>query len=78
MITRLLMFCIVLSGHVLAAEPETLTLRLTRHFDALWDSGDSAGMYAFLDPDCVYKTPFRTEIGRVHARKRRPRYGHGP
>jgi hypothetical protein len=51
-----------------AAEPETLTLRLTRLFDELWERGDAAGMYAFLDPDCVYKTPFRTEIGRDQIR----------
>lgn len=62
-ILRLLLFF----GGVLAAlgaAAETLTLRLTQKFDELWDKGDEAGMYAFLDPDCVYKTPFRTEIGR--------------
>ncbi len=47
-----------------SAENETLTLRLTRTFDQAWDRGDLQALYALLDPDCVYKTPFRTEIGR--------------
>jgi hypothetical protein len=62
--TLLLTFLLAAATSVRGAEAETLTLRLTRVFDTLWDRGDTAAMYAFLDPDCVYKTPFRTEIGR--------------
>ncbi|HWA07826.1 MAG TPA: nuclear transport factor 2 family protein [Opitutaceae bacterium] len=52
------------AGVLSAAGTESLTLRLTRVFDAAWDRGDLAALYAMFDPDCVYKTPFRTEIGR--------------
>lgn len=62
------LFLLGSAAALFAAETETLTLRLTRTFDELWDKGDEAGMYAFLEPDCVYKTPFRTEIGRDEVR----------
>ncbi len=65
-VNRGLLFLLIIAFGVIARaeETETLTLRLTRRFDELWEKGDAAGMYAFLDPDCIYKTPFRTEIGR--------------
>ena len=47
-----------------AAEPESLTLRLTRAYDAAWDRGDVAALVAMLDPECVMKTPFQTRLGR--------------
>ncbi|HWA28279.1 MAG TPA: nuclear transport factor 2 family protein [Lacunisphaera sp.] len=63
----LLMFPL-LTPAFMAAETETLSLQLTRRFDQLWDNGDEVGMYEFLDPDCVYKTPFRTELSRDEVR----------
>lgn len=60
-----------------AADAASLTLRLTQKFDALWDKGDEAGMYEFLDADCVYKTPFRTEIGRDEVKAHVFRNMHG-
>ncbi len=48
-----------------AATPsETVTLRLTRAYDAAWDRGDVPAMYDMLDPECVLKTPFQTRLGR--------------
>ncbi len=74
----LLVVLLVLGVFARAAESETLTLQLTRRFDELWERGDADGMYAFLHPDCVYKTPFRTEIGRDavrdHVFKNFPRF----
>jgi ketosteroid isomerase-like protein len=48
------------------AEPqaETLTLRLTRAYDAAWDRDDAKAMYDMLDPECVFRSPFQTRLGR--------------
>jgi len=65
MLSRLLLF-FVLCGSLARAEvpAETLTLRLTRAYDAAWDRGDVPAMYDMLDPECVLKTPFQTRLGR--------------
>lgn len=47
-----------------AGEAETLTLRLTRAFDAAWDRDDQKAMYDMLDPECVFKSPFQMRLGR--------------
>ena len=63
---RLLILLVVCGGLVSAraAEAESLTLRLTRAYDAAWDRGDVQAMYDMLDPECVMKTPFQTRLGR--------------
>lgn len=62
-LVRLLVF-LGCAGLVQAAETETLTLRLTRVFDDAWERQDLTALYNQFDPDCVYKTPFRCEVGR--------------
>jgi ketosteroid isomerase-like protein len=64
----LLPFVFGFSWAAAATEPETLTLRLTQAFDQAWDHGDVKALYAMFDPDCIYKTPSRTEIGREAVR----------
>ncbi len=46
------------------AKSETLTLKLTRAYDAAWDRGDLKAMYEMFDPECVFRSPFQTRIGR--------------
>ena len=47
-----------------AEPPESLTLRLTRAYDEAWDRGDVKAMYEMLDPECVFRSPFQTRLGR--------------
>ena len=53
---------------VRAEETETVTLKLTRAYDAAWDRGDVAAMYEMFDPECVFKSPFQMRIGRDEIR----------
>ncbi len=47
-----------------AAEPESVFIKLTHAYDAAWDRGDIPAMVAMLDPECVFRSPFQTRIGR--------------
>ncbi len=49
-----------------AAEPapESFMIRMTHEYDAAWDRGDIPAMVAMLDPECVFRSPFQTRLGR--------------
>jgi len=70
---RLLFCLLVCSGCVAApgAEPpvESFMIRLTHEYDAAWDRGDIPAMVAMLDPECVFRSPFQTRIGREAIRE---------
>jgi ketosteroid isomerase-like protein len=47
-----------------AAEPESFMIKLTHAYDAAWDRGDIPAMVEMLDPECVFRSPFQTRLGR--------------
>jgi ketosteroid isomerase-like protein len=52
-----------------AEEPESFMLRLTHAYDAAWDRGDIPAMTGMLDPECVFRSPFQTRLGREAIRQ---------
>lgn len=72
--SRVLVFCLLLcsslvvAGH--AAEPaESFMIKLTHAYDAAWDRGDIPAMVEMLDPECVFRSPFQTRLGREAIRE---------
>ena len=52
-----------------AAETESFMIGLTHAYDAAWDRGDIPAMVAMLDPECVFRSPFQTRLGREAIRE---------
>lgn len=72
LILRLLAVGLIVAGAVRAtdaAKPESFMLKLTRAYDAAWDRGDVATMVGMLDPECVFRSPFQTRLGREAIRE---------
>src|SRR5690242_5200712 len=51
-------------GKAAAAEAESFMIKLTHAYDAAWDRGDIPAMVEMLDPECVFRSPFQTRLGR--------------
>jgi ketosteroid isomerase-like protein len=72
---RLRLFsCLVATGFLVAAlraEPaaESVMIKLTHAYDAAWDQGDIPAMVEMLDPECVFRSPFQTRLGREAIRE---------
>ncbi|MES1194804.1 MAG: nuclear transport factor 2 family protein [Opitutus sp.] len=47
-----------------AEEAGSFMIKLTHAYDAAWDRGDIPAMVAMLDPECVFRSPFQTRLGR--------------
>jgi uncharacterized protein (TIGR02246 family) len=67
------LFLLVVAGWALAAvaaepAPVSVTSALTQAYDAAWDRGDVDAMYAMLAPDCIFRSPYQTRIGRDEIR----------
>ena len=71
--SRVLVLCLlVCSGLVTSAraEPtESFMIKLTHDYDAAWDRGDIPAMVEMLDPECVFRSPFQTRLGREAIRE---------
>lgn len=52
-----------------AADSESFMIKLTHAFDAAWDRGDIPTMVEMLDPECVFRSPFQTRLGREAIRE---------
>jgi len=60
----LLIACFATTASIRATAPESFMLKLTRAYDAAWDRGDIPAMVEMFDPECVFRSPFQTRIGR--------------
>jgi ketosteroid isomerase-like protein len=58
-------FLLLTASRVRAEEPESFMIKITHAYDAAWDRGDVAAMTEMLDPECVFRSPFQTRLGRA-------------
>jgi ketosteroid isomerase-like protein len=63
---RLLALIPLLAGALPSARAEDpgLTDRLNQMFVGAWNHKDVKALYDQLDPECVFKSPFQTRLGR--------------
>jgi ketosteroid isomerase-like protein len=52
-----------------APAAESFMIKLTHAYDAAWDRGDIPAMVEMLDPECVFRSPFQTRLGREAIRE---------
>lgn len=60
---------LVAAASLRAKEAESFMIKLTHAYDAAWDRGDIPAMVAMLDPECVFRSPFQTRLGREAIRE---------